>query len=106
MPGAAHFYPSAGGHADADALWPHPLEAVPQAEPPACVQTNDVERCRALLPGFLEVARHTGLSLQLLEIGASAGLNLRWDHFPSSPCPTRFASPSVAAAISTPSIPR
>ncbi len=47
-----------------------------------CVQTNEVGRSRALLPGFLEVARHTGLPLRLLEIGASAGLNLRWDHFP------------------------
>ena len=26
--------------------------------------------------------RQTGLPLRLLEIGASAGLNLRWDHFP------------------------
>jgi hypothetical protein len=34
------------------------------------------------LPGFLEVVRQTGLPLRLLEIGASAGLNLRWDHFP------------------------
>jgi hypothetical protein len=47
-----------------------------------CVQTNEVERSRALLPGFLEVVRQTGLPLRLLEIGASAGLNLRWDHFP------------------------
>jgi hypothetical protein len=58
------------------------LEAVPHAAPPACVQTNEVERSRALLPGFLEVVRQTGLPLRLLEIGASAGLNLRWDHFP------------------------
>jgi hypothetical protein len=34
-----------------------------------------------LLPGFVEVARHTSLPLRLLEIGASAGLNLRWDRF-------------------------
>ncbi|HET8954118.1 MAG TPA: DUF2332 family protein [Solirubrobacterales bacterium] len=43
------------------------------------VQTNEVGRCAALLPGFLAVARETGLPLRLLEIGASAGLNLRWD---------------------------
>jgi hypothetical protein len=30
---------------------------------------------------FLEVARSTGLPLRLLEIGASAGLNLRWDDY-------------------------
>jgi hypothetical protein len=82
LPRAARFYPSAGGHADVDALWPHFLEAVPLATLPACVQTNEVERSRALLPGFLEVAERTGLPLRLLEVGASAGLNLRWDHFP------------------------
>jgi hypothetical protein len=82
LPDAARFYPSAGGHIDVDGLWPHFLEAVPQAVLPECVQTNEVERSRALLPGFIEVARHTGLPVRLLEIGASAGLNLRWDHFP------------------------
>jgi hypothetical protein len=45
------------------------------------VQTNEVGRCAALLPGFLTVAAETGLPLRLLEIGASAGLNLRWDHY-------------------------
>src|SRR5262249_48662128 len=29
----------------------------------------------------LEIARATGLPLSTLEIGASAGLNLNWDHF-------------------------
>jgi hypothetical protein len=82
LPEAARFYPSAGGQADVDALWPHFLKAVPCAELPACVQTNEIGRSRALLPGFLEVARRTSLPLRLLEIGASAGLNLRWDHFP------------------------
>ena len=90
LPGAARFYPSAGGQADVDALWPHVLEAVPRAVLPACVQTNEVERSRALLPGFLQVVRHTGLPLRLLEIGASAGLNLRWDHFPFLDVPARI----------------
>ena len=82
LPEAARFYPSMGGQADVDALWPHFLDAVPRAVLPVCVQTNEIGRSNALLPGFLEVARHTGLPLRLLEIGASAGLNLRWDHFP------------------------
>jgi hypothetical protein len=34
-----------------------------------------------LLGGFLEISRRTGLPLRLLEIGASAGLILRWDHY-------------------------
>jgi len=65
------------------------------------VQTNEVGRCAALLPGFLAVARETGLPLRLLEVGASAGLNLRWDRYryeadgfswgdPGSPVQLRF----------------
>jgi hypothetical protein len=33
------------------------------------------------LPGFLAVAESTGLPLRILEIGTSAGLNLRWDQY-------------------------
>src|SRR5436309_2284077 len=43
------------------------------------VQTNEVGRCAALLGGFLEVARTTGLPLAILEVGSSGGLNLHWD---------------------------
>lgn len=45
------------------------------------VQTNEVGRCAALLPGFLLATAATGLPLRLLEVGASAGLNLRWDRY-------------------------
>jgi hypothetical protein len=45
------------------------------------VQTNEVGRCAALLFGFLAVSVKTGLPLRLLEVGASAGLNLRWDRY-------------------------
>ncbi len=44
-------------------------------------QTNEVNRSVALLPGLLWVAARTGLPLNLLEIGASAGLNLWCDHY-------------------------
>ncbi|MDO9334888.1 MAG: DUF2332 domain-containing protein [Hyphomicrobiales bacterium] len=44
-------------------------------------QTNEVGRSLCLAPGFLKVAAHTGLPLSILEIGASAGLNLRWDRY-------------------------
>jgi hypothetical protein len=45
------------------------------------VQTNEVGRCNGLLFGFLTVAAETGMPMRLLEVGASAGLNLRWDRF-------------------------
>ncbi len=45
------------------------------------VQTNDVGRSGSLLGGFGLIAHVTGLPLRLLEIGTSAGLNLRWDHY-------------------------
>jgi hypothetical protein len=79
LPEAAPYYPSVGGKADIEALWPIFREAAPRAPIPSGVQTNEVGRCCALLPGFLALARDTGLPLRLLEIGSSAGLNLRWD---------------------------
>lgn len=45
------------------------------------VQTNEVGRAAVLVGGFATVAARTGLPLRVLEIGASAGLNLRFDHF-------------------------
>lgn len=44
-------------------------------------QTNEVSRSAALLGGFLLVAARTALPMRLLEVGASAGLNLRWDRY-------------------------
>lgn len=45
-------------------------------------QTNEVGRCAYLLPAFTYASRlFEGLPLALIEIGASAGLNLRWDSY-------------------------
>jgi hypothetical protein len=44
------------------------------------VNTNEVQRCACLLPAFAQAAR-AGSPLHLIEIGASAGLNLRWDRY-------------------------
>jgi hypothetical protein len=83
---AAHL-PSTGGDGDADAAWPALLDAVREntprlraalAFPP---QTNEAGRSAALLVGFHTVAAATGLPLRLLELGASAGLNLRFDRY-------------------------
>lgn len=83
-PELAACYPSTGGDAAGDA-WPAFVAAV-ETHAGALrqlvnrpVQTNEVGRCAALAGGFLEIARRTRLPLSLFEIGAAAGLNLRWD---------------------------
>jgi hypothetical protein len=45
------------------------------------VQTNEVQRCTSLLPAFLAAAAETGLPLELVELGPSAGLNLVLDRY-------------------------
>src|SRR3954447_22811710 len=80
-------YPTTGGDGDAEAAW-DALVALLDARPitlDRAVQTNEVGRSAALLGGFLTVAAETGLGLRVLEIGASAGLNLRWDRFRTRP---------------------
>jgi len=85
LPELARHYPSTGGDGDAIAAWPLFRGAIVRRRDEVSAlmargcQTNEVGRCAALLGGFLEVAHRTRLPLRLLEIGSSAGLNLRWD---------------------------
>src|SRR5688572_27064417 len=44
-------------------------------------QTNEVRRSIALLAGFLAFAKNWSGPIDMLEIGASAGLNVNWDRF-------------------------
>lgn len=86
-PDLAAFYPSVGGRPDAgDPVRPF-LAAIAQHRDEISrriddgVQTNEVGRSAVLVGGYADVARRTGLPLRVLEVGASAGLNLRWDHY-------------------------
>ena len=87
LPDLARHYPSAGGAGDAHDAWPpfrqaliDHREQIHSLVANRC-QTNEVGRSAALLGGFMEVAHRTSRPLRILEIGASAGLNLRWDHY-------------------------
>jgi hypothetical protein len=85
-PELAAWYPSVGGTSTAD---PAPAFLRTVAEHRAeigrrlhdGVQTNEVGRAAVLVGGYAELAHRFGLPLRVLEVGASAGLNLRWDHF-------------------------
>jgi hypothetical protein len=87
----AGLWPPANGAADAGPLdaairlaWQtrRPLLRDALSRPP---QTNEAQRSAALLPGLLHIAAATGLPLALLEMGASAGLNLWCDRYRLAP---------------------
>lgn len=83
----AKFYPSVGGIVELNGAWVTFRRAVKEhnqslgtlIEKP--LQTNEVGRSGSLLGGFGVIAEQTRLPLRLLEVGASAGLNLRWDQY-------------------------
>lgn len=80
-------YPPANAHWRMEDVWPVAraflarerdwVAAFIQSAP----QTNEVRRSIALLAGFLTFAKSWGRPIDMLEIGASAGLNLNWDRF-------------------------
>ena len=69
------------GRAFADFALTH-RDRVVQYQETRMVQTNEVGRCAYLMPGFLSIAaENPGRPLALLDVGASAGLNLNWDRY-------------------------
>ncbi len=90
-PGLASYYPSAGGTASPGPAGADAWAALRQTltehrssirawlrRPP---QTNEVGRAAALLGGLRYLGAEADLPVRLVEVGASAGLNLRADHF-------------------------
>jgi hypothetical protein len=86
-PALAQAYPGGGAEPGRGTPWPAVAEALDRHGPALLrflespPQTNEVARSAVLLGGFLAIARQTGRPLALLEIGASAGLNLHWDGY-------------------------
>jgi hypothetical protein len=83
----AGHYPSTGGDGDAAAIWEiagdrfvrdaKTIDALMERP----LQTNEPARAMPLMAGYCWLAARCGLPLRVFEIGASAGLNLRWDAF-------------------------
>ena len=105
----AGFYASAGGTADpgpgcgrAWAALRRVLGAQRDAvrawlnRPP---QTNEVGRAAALLGGLRHIAAEAALPVRLVEIGASAGLNLRADRFCVAGDAGRYGNPSSPVVL-------
>lgn len=86
-PKLARFYPSVGGTVEHKGAWTAFRETVEEQMDDLQVlinnpvQTNDVGRSGSLLGGIGLIAEQTKMALRLLEVGTSAGLNLRWDKF-------------------------
>lgn len=106
-PELAEHYPSVGGHPEmtrvADAFQRvverHDERLRTLIQRP--VQTNEPGRSAALVGGFLVAARETGLPLRVLEIGASAGLNLRWDAYRYEADQASWGDPASPVRFST-----
>jgi hypothetical protein len=87
-PELIRFYPCLGGTERASRAWPVMREVIAahveeiHAALAVTPQTNEVGRSAALLAGLFDLVATSGVrSIRLLELGASAGLNLQLDHY-------------------------
>jgi hypothetical protein len=104
----AAYYPSVGGSADPEAAWPlfrqvcaDRLDVIrPWLERPP--QTNEIGRAAAFLGGLLQIVAVAAFPVRLVELGASAGLNLRPDLLRvtwEDPAPGAFGPPDSPVVL-------
>lgn len=92
---------------DAEAIWTAVSKAMTERQDRLAAfmahepQTNEVRRSIALLGGFLEVAKATGLPLRGFEVAASAGLNQFWDRFRFRLGEAHWGDPAASVFIDT-----
>lgn len=104
-PALALTYPSVGGSGDHEGAWValRDLLAVQGDELRRSLgrapQTNEVGRSAALIGGLLHLAAGDRRPLRLVEIGASAGLNLRADRFRVELADGRCVGPGSSAVV-------
>ena len=86
-PALRRWYPSLDGNWDAEGAWPDILAAAQthagalRSALEMAPQTNEVGRSAVLAGALLILTDKYPLPIRLFEIGASAGLNLRADHY-------------------------
>jgi hypothetical protein len=86
-PELARFYPSAGGTLPAAGAWPVALATIREqtaaieARVGRTVQTNEPGRAAVLYAALLWLTERYDRPIRLLELGASAGLNLHFDRY-------------------------
>lgn len=96
---ASHF-PSTDGDGDAAALWAvarnrfeRDAETI-EALMDRTLQTNEPARATPLMAGYCWLSARFGLPMRTFEVGASAGLNLRWDAFAYDGGTWKYGGPS------------
>jgi hypothetical protein len=106
-PELAALFPTTGGTANPDKAWAAAAKVLDAhldyviaycTRPP---QTNEVGRSAVLLGGFLTIAKQFSQPLRLLELGASAGLNLMWDQYRINAGIFGWGSPSARLELKT-----
>lgn len=80
-----------------DAIQRHPAHLLDWLKSPP--QTNEVRRSAVLIAAAHWLTARYGLPLVLSELGASAGLNLQWDHYGLSVGERRFGPTTPALTL-------